>query len=203
MTLTVFGDVVCPFTYAGLVMLRAERDRRRPDLVLRLRAWPLEWINGRPLDPHHVAAEIAGLRPVVPDRFAGFDPATFPRTSLAALALVDVAYERDDALGERVAIAVREAVFEHGIDVGDPATLATLAAAHDLTVPDPDDTVRRVRADHELGQSLGVVGSPHFVTEHGSWFCPILHISQTDGVFTVRIDEPVRAEFLDAVLGPA
>ncbi len=201
MMLTVFGDVLCPFTYAGLEMLRDERAERGVDVPFRMRAWPLEWINGRPLDPGLVEAEVAGLRSVVPDLFTGFRRDTFASTSIAALALVDAAYERGDDVGEAIGFEVREAVFEAGVDIGDPGALAAIATRHGLAVPPTDEAERRVHADHDRGTALGVVGSPHFVTEHGSWFCPLLHISEADGTFTVRIDEPARAAFLAAVFG--
>ncbi len=201
MSITVFGDVVCPFTYAGLVMLRNERAQRGVDVPLRMRAWPLEWINGRPLDPVHVEAEIAGLRSVVSDLFNGFRRDAFATTSIAALALIDVAYEQGDEVGEAVGFEVREALFEDGVDIGDSAALATIAARHHITVPDRAEAELRVNADHDRGTALGVVGSPHFITDQGSWFCPLLHVSQVDGVVTVRIDDPARAQFLAAVFG--
>ena len=46
---------------------------RELDPRLRIRAWPLELINGKPLDPDHIEAEIVALRGSVrPDLFAGF-----------------------------------------------------------------------------------------------------------------------------------
>jgi predicted DsbA family dithiol-disulfide isomerase len=201
--ITVFGDVCCPFTYAGLEMLRNERDGRNPSLVIRVRAWPLEWINGHPLDPDHVAREIEGLRSgPAPDLFAGFDPHAFPATSIPAFGLVQAAGTTDPRLGERAAYAVREAVFEQGLDVSHDAVLDRIA--YDLGIgPRPDLAAceAAVRDDYEAGKSLGVVGSPHFVTRLGSWFCPLLHIEQADGRFTVSVDETRRAEFLQTVFG--
>ena len=73
-TVEVFADVLCPFTHAGLHTLidrRAERGVSEPRL--RIRAWPLEMVNGAPLDPQHIAAEITALRHSVrPDLFAGY-----------------------------------------------------------------------------------------------------------------------------------
>ena len=82
----VFADILCPFTHVGLHTLidrRTERGLIEP--WLRIRAWPLELINGKPLDAHHVAAEITALRASVrPDLFSGFSVDTFPSTSMAA-----------------------------------------------------------------------------------------------------------------------
>ena len=56
-TVEVFADVLCPFTHVGLHTLSDRRGERGLDEPrLRIRAWPLELINGRPLDPHHVEA---------------------------------------------------------------------------------------------------------------------------------------------------
>ena len=58
-TVEVFADVLCPFTHGGLHTLidrRTGRGLTQPRL--RIRARPLELINGRPLDPQHIAAEV-------------------------------------------------------------------------------------------------------------------------------------------------
>ena len=59
----VFADVACPFTHVGL---RRFADRRaelgRHDVTLRVRAWPLEVVNGQPLDPRFIAEEIEDIR---------------------------------------------------------------------------------------------------------------------------------------------
>jgi hypothetical protein len=48
----VFADAGCPFTHVGLRRLVEHRDHAgRDDVVLRVRAWPLELVNGHPLDP--------------------------------------------------------------------------------------------------------------------------------------------------------
>ena len=46
----VFADVTCPFTHVGLKqVVRHVAEMREPvDVVVR--AWPLEWVNGVPLD---------------------------------------------------------------------------------------------------------------------------------------------------------
>src|SRR5437588_5042185 len=87
-----FGDVLCPFTYAGLVHLLDERDRRGVAVSFVVRAWPLELVNDKPFDPAHVAAEIEALRAsVAPQLFGAFDPATFaarfPTSSMPAFAV--------------------------------------------------------------------------------------------------------------------
>lgn len=181
-TVEVFADVLCPFTHAGLHTLidrRAERGVSEPRL--RIRAWPLELVNGAPLDPHHIAAEITALRDSVrPDLFAGFSVESFPQTSMAAFALTAAADRTGDpVIIEEVGMALRHAVFEEGIDIGQPDLVAPIGARFGLEPLDPESTTAAVRADWQEGASRGVVGSPHFFTDDGgSWFCPGLDISR-------------------------
>src|SRR5690242_15296113 len=107
-TVEVFGDVLCPFTYAGLMHVVAARDEGGSPVTFMVRAWPLEIVNGKPLDPRHVAAEIEALRAsVAPERFAAYDPATFatrfPTSAVPAFAVALAANASGDAaLAERV-----------------------------------------------------------------------------------------------------
>ena len=190
-TVEVFADVLCPFTHAGLHTLidrRAERGVSEPRL--RIRAWPLELVNGAPLDPHHIAAEITALRDSVrPDLFAGFSVESFPQTSMAAFALTAAADRTGDpVIIEEVGMALRHAVFEEGIDIGQPDLVAPIAARFGLEPLDRESTTAAVRADWQEGASRGVVGSPHFFTDDGgSWFCPGLDISRDSrGDFVVE-----------------
>lgn len=91
-----FGDVWCPFTHTALRRVVAIQDRDGAGYIVRARAWPLELVNGEPLAVATVSVEIDALRrDVDADAFVGFDPTTFPRTSLPAVALAAVAYEHD------------------------------------------------------------------------------------------------------------
>lgn len=201
-SITVFGDICCPFTYAGLETLRRERDRRSADLRIEVRAWPLELINGVPFDADHVAAEIRALRSgPTPDLFTGFDRRSFPSTSIPAFGLVHHAYETGLGVGEHAAFAVRRAIFERGLDVGRHDVLAEIAVELGIEVPSTEQAETWVRADLAEGRRSGVIGSPHFVTGQGSWFCPLLHIGKENDGFVVTIDTASRIEFLDAVFG--
>lgn len=199
----VFADVLCPFTHVGLRTLvdrRIQRGLAEPRL--RIRAWPLELINGKPLDPHHIAAEISALRGSVrPDLFSGFTVDTFPTTSMAAYALTSAADRTGDpALVEEVGLALRNAVFEEGLNIGRPDVLAPIANRFALEPLDPDATSAAVHADWDEGRSRGVVGSPHFFTaDGGDWFCPSLAISRDDvGNFVVAWKQGTEA-FVDRV----
>ena len=203
-TLEVFADVCCPFTHVGLRRVSAARDARGAQLLLRVRAWPLELVNGRPLDPGHVAVEVDDLRgQVASDLFASFDPQRFPASSIPAFGLTAAAYDRDPELGERTALALRTEMFEHGRDVADPAVLAALAGDLGLVVPPTAEAEARARADWEEGRARGVVGSPFFFVDEGEgWFCPMLDISrQPDGHFRIEPDHGALDHLLARVLG--
>lgn len=191
----VFADVVCPFTHVGLCRLVQRRaELGRDDVRLLVRAWPLELVNGAPMDPVAVEGKIADLRAqVAPDLFTGFRRDAFPATSLPALALTAAAYERSIEAGEAVALEVRRLLFEEGADVADPAVLARVADAHGVEVPQGSTAVERDYAD---GRERGVRGSPHFFPPSGvDVFCPTLDIERVDGHLVVHVD-PARFDEL-------
>jgi predicted DsbA family dithiol-disulfide isomerase len=198
--LEVFADVWCPFTHVGLRRLIEERDRRgRNDVVLRVRAWPLELVNGAPLSVALVAEEVHALRDVVaPDLFRGFNVERFPNTSLPALTLAASAYRRDDRTGERMSLALRTALFEEGRDVSDRAELAAIANAVD---PDPArrDAEPAVYDDWEDGRRREVIGSPHFFFDDHNYFCPTLAIKRVDEHLQIRADPEGFAAFVEGV----
>jgi predicted DsbA family dithiol-disulfide isomerase len=172
----VFADIGCPFTHVGLVRFVTRRaELGRDDVGLRVRAWPLEIVNGTPLDPDFIAEEVDDLRDqVAPDEFRGFDRDAFPSTSLPALALASAAYAVDDATGERVSLALRDLVFEQGVDVADDEVLRRVAQDHGVPIDSLDP--QRVIDEHRDGVRRGVIGSPHFFTPSGDFFCPGLDI---------------------------
>src|SRR5690242_3680214 len=110
----VYADVSCPFTHVGLKSFVARRaDLGRDDVILRVRAWTLEIVNGQPLDPSDVAEEIRAIHDELSSTlFSGFSEHSFPATSLPALALASAAYERDLVTGERVSLELRDLLFE-------------------------------------------------------------------------------------------
>ncbi len=131
----VFADVWCPFAYVGLYLVRRRLDAGAPGLALRSRAWPLELVDGAPMDVAKTARNIADLRGQLGvDLFNGFNPDTFPSTTLPALAVIEAAERSDAALGERAAFRLREALFEDGADIGRPDVVAAVAAELGVTV---------------------------------------------------------------------
>jgi predicted DsbA family dithiol-disulfide isomerase len=201
----VFADIWCPFTHVGLRMAAAQRDRSiRPDTVIVVRAWPLELVNGAPMDAQKTCTNAAALRSqVAPDLFAGLDADHFPTSTLEALALVVRAYRTDPRLGERMSFAVRDALFEQGADISDHVVLAGIAES--LGVPLPDDADRAtVRADWEDGRRRGVVGSPHFFAAGTDMFCPSLQITKDPVTgLAVHADATRLQQFLAQVIPAA
>ena len=57
-----------------------------------------------------------------------------------------------------------------------------------------------VEAGWEAGKERGVVGSPHFFTPSGDFFCPVLDIKRVDGQLAIKPDIPAFEEFVAACL---
>ncbi len=194
----VYADVWCPFAHVGLHCVAERRSAlRREDVLLHIRAWPLELVNGTPLDPDLTASHVRELRSqVAPHLFAHFDPNHFPSTSLPALAYVHAAYRQDPKTGETMSFALRDALFEEGLDISRPGVLADVAASLNVAPYGAADD-EAVRKDWEDGVRRGVKGSPHFYCGDFDAFCPSLDISRTtDGELTVRNDTAVLNSFL-------
>lgn len=205
----VFADVVCPFAHVGLRRWVDRRDELgRTDVRLRVRAWPLELINGAPMDPEAVAGKAEDLRTqVAPNLFGGFTPAAFPGSSLPALALTHAAYRHSLEAGERTALRLRQLTFDEGVDVSKPEVIDQVIDELDLPIPDisDDDSVTK---DWDEGRQRGVVGSPHFFTpDGGAVFCPTLDIRRVDGDgaagghLAVHFDESAFAHLIAACFG--
>jgi predicted DsbA family dithiol-disulfide isomerase len=199
----VFADVCCPFTHVGLRRFVERRAAAgRADVGLRVRAWPLEVVNGQPLDAAFIGEEVDEIRlQVAPTLFAGFSPRTFPASSLPALALAAAAYRSGDAVGEAVSLRLRDLLFEQGVDIADGDVL--LGVAKEFGVTTGDEDVAAIAADHADGVRRGVVGSPHFFTPSGGFFCPALDISRdADGHLHIVADLASFEEMLAAAFGP-
>lgn len=204
----VFADIWCPFAHVGLRAIEEQRARTgRTDVAIWARAWPLELVNGLPLDPAVTKAHADDLREqVAPDLFRHLEVDRFPSSTLEALALANRAYRTDLQVGERVSFALRDALFEEGRDISDPVTLEELA--RDLGVVMPDEADRAdVVADWHEGGRRGVLGSPHFFCGDTDLFCPSLDITK-DSVegMTIIKDASRLTEFLGRCLarpGPA
>ncbi len=199
----VFADIGCPFTHVGLRRFVEVRARAgREDVNLLVRSWPLELVNGAPLDAHFIAEEVDDLRrQIAPDLFGGFREDTFPATSVPALALAAAAYRQGLDVGEQVSLELRDLVFEQGVDVAEGDVLAAVADRHGVVRALDHDAVL---ADLDEGKRRSVTGSPHFFTASGGFFCPALDIHRgTDGHLQIAFDPDGFDQFIAAALAPA
>ena len=107
----VFADIWCPFAHVGLRAIEEQRALSgRSDVAIWVRAWPLELVNGVPLDATVTWEHAEDLRDqVAPDLFSHLDVDRFPTSTLDALALANRAYRTDLQVGERVSFALRDA----------------------------------------------------------------------------------------------
>jgi len=199
-TIEVFADITCPFTHVGLKRVVARLASLGGDSKIIVRAWPLEWVNGVPLDADAVAMK-AG---VMTDQmgvtdFNGFDRAQWPESTIPALNLAAAAYEKDHNTGLAASLKLRALVFEQGMKVDDPKTLGGLAQELGIadwaysTEPSP-----QVQADYDDGTKRKVRGSPDFWVGPDEFFCPSLTIGHDDdGALTSEFDPEGLDRFIE------
>jgi 2-hydroxychromene-2-carboxylate isomerase len=199
----VFADIWCPFTHVGLKLVAGELgDRGRQDVTIRVRSWPLEWVNGRPMDPHATLDHVNELRDQTStELFVGFDASSFPHSTVPVLALVARAYTADLKLGQAVSFEVRDWLFERGLDVSEPDAVAAIASSFGLGPPEPDDYATVV-SEWKEGRRRQVAGSPHFFCAGANVFCPSLQISKDPhgGRRTIQTNLSRLQGFLDRCL---
>ena len=201
-TVEVYADITCPFTHVGLKrVVQHVNDMSEPAEVI-VRAWPLEWVNGTPLDVDAVLVKAAALSEQLGiDDFSGLRADAWPSSTIPALNLAAAAYERDAATGLAVSLDLRAALFERGEDIGDTDVLAHISALHDLPAP-PTETSSAVQDDYDGGLARGVKGSPHFFVASDDFFCPALDLGHdTDGHLTARFDADMLADFFARIDG--
>lgn len=188
-TVEVFADICCPFTHVGLRLVTNQLARLDTVIECRVRAWPLEWVNGEPMTGEAVAEKVAVLRDELGSMyFEGFDADEFPTTTVPAMSLASVAYERDMETGLAVSLEVRDALFERGLDVSKPDVLEAIAQVHGLEAW-VAGAMAGVEADYEAGKARGVTGSPHFFAGDREFFCPTLDLARDDeGALHAAID---------------
>ncbi len=198
--LEVFADITCPFTHAGLRKVVSELAEVGGGVEVVVRAWPLEWVNGVPLEAGPVRAKITALHDQLgTGDFEGFREEAWPTTTIPALNLAAAAFDIDASTGLAVSLALREAVFEEGKDVSDSAVLAEIANQFGLAPPSAE-ACSRVTADYEDGQRRGVRGSPDFWLGDEEFFCPALTLGHDDDGLTAEFDTEGLGRFMEQVL---
>jgi predicted DsbA family dithiol-disulfide isomerase len=197
--LEVFADITCPFTHVGLKKVVKELTDVDGDVEIVIRAWPLEWVNGAPLGAAAVEAKITALQlQLGTDDFNNFCGDVWPTTTIPALNLAAAASDIDVSTGLAVSLALREALFEEGLDVGDLAVLSSVAKRFGLEPPSIEVDAR-VQADYAEGQRRGVRGSPDFWLGDEAFFCPALTLGHDDEGLTAEFDTEGFRDFLDQV----
>ena len=58
----VYADIWCPFAHVGIRRVTDRRDALGVDTRLRVRAWPLELVNGKPMDAAFIGEEVVEIR---------------------------------------------------------------------------------------------------------------------------------------------
>lgn len=194
----VFADITCPFAHVGLKRVAAHVAPRRDPVDVYVRAWPLEWVNGAPLDVEGVRTKARALTEQLGiDDFSGLRADRWPDTTIPALELSSVAYRSGPDIGLAVSLAVRAALFEHGQDIGDPDVLAMIAAQHGITPGDLAAARPLIEAEYDDGRRRGVSGSPHFWIGQDGFFCPSLVLDRdTEGHLVAHFDADGLAKFL-------
>jgi 2-hydroxychromene-2-carboxylate isomerase len=116
------------------------------------------------------------------------------------MALAAIAYQASPRAGEAVSLELRDLLFEQGVDVASGEVLADVAGRHGLALaPGALDDRSKVEADHAEGVARGVVGSPHFFTPAGGFFCPALDVRRDgQGHLRIHADPEGFEAFLDA-----
>lgn len=200
MALEVYADITCPFAHVGLHEVRSHVATMRDPIDVVVRAWPLEWVNGAPLDVAAVATKATALREQLGvDHFGALRAEAWPTSTVPALDLAAAAYERDATTGFAVSLELRAALFEDGLDIGDLDVLGAIAARHGLQPP-PREPTAAVLEDYASGQRRGVQGSPHYFVGDDDFFCPSLDLGHDDeGHLTARFDRNMLAEFFDRI----
>ena len=196
----VFADITCPFTHAGLKRVVAQLAPLEGKTQIVVRAWPLEWVNGAPLEAGPVAEKIEALeKQLNVDDFNGFRAETWPSTTIPALNLAAAASRVDDETGLRVSLALRSALFEQGLDVSDLDVLSRIATEYGLEAPGIEPH-SQVEADYAEGQRRGVRGSPDFWVGSDEFFCPALNLGHDDsGALLAEFDPAGLDRFIEAV----
>ncbi len=197
----VFADITCPFTHVGLSMVADKLSRSEVETNLRVRSWPLEWVNGSSLKAGPVMAKAEILRSELGiEQFAGINPGAWPTTTIPALNLAAAANEIDVRVGLAVNLELRDALFERGQDISDPTVLRGIALAHDIPMTDREPSAS-VLGDYEDGKRRHVKGSPDFFAGDDEFFCPTLELGHDDsGQLTAQFDIAGLEDFISKTM---
>jgi predicted DsbA family dithiol-disulfide isomerase len=209
----IYSDLRCPWAFIAIRRLLDAVDRKGVDSELSIdhRWFPLD-DEAIPADPDALDRELEPLRGLAVDvgwhRWAGSDD-RFPVSSELAAAWVQGAKRDSPGASVHLDLALRQALFTDGRDIGSEAVIEEVAGSiSGLDV----DTVRaevasgRATAElerhAELATSELVPASPTIVlTDGASWTNPGIEFHADDGVPVIDADDPaVYDRTVDAYL---
>lgn len=180
-TVVVFADIGCPWAHAAVHRFYETRARLGlEEIVLDVRAFPLEVFNSRPTPKRTLDAEIpvaGGLSPDAGWQLWARQPFEYAVTTLPAMESVYAAKVQSVRGAETLDRLLRKAFF------GESRTISMRHVILDVarSVPELDldrlakdldsGTFRRnLFDDFELAKTSAVKGSPHFFAPDGSDF---------------------------------
>jgi predicted DsbA family dithiol-disulfide isomerase len=176
MAITVWSDIACPWATLTVWRLHARRAALGLDVPIEHRAFPLELFNERPHNRALLDAEIEVLAPLAPD--AGWRPwsrnaSAYPVSTLLALEAVQAAKAQGPGAGERLDLALRQALFRDSRCVTLRHEVLNAAEAAGLDVPalasalDAGTYRSAVVADWRAAADGAAKGSPHVFAPDG------------------------------------
>jgi predicted DsbA family dithiol-disulfide isomerase len=122
------GEYYCPWTYIAVVRLRRVMPSLADRLTLRLRAYPLELIDGFAA-PRDVLAQEWWLAAIQEPHaaFAAHSGADWPTTTMPAFEAAWCAARQGDEVGADFDLRVRRAFFAEGRDIGSREVMREIA----------------------------------------------------------------------------
>jgi predicted DsbA family dithiol-disulfide isomerase len=177
---TIWSDVHCPWATTAIHRLRRARERDGLDVEFRLRAWPLELVNGEVDGRDALLLEVGVLSTYEPEIFSAYQNDAWPSTFLPAHELVAAARRvHGPRTAEDVDYALRLSFFRDSVDIslrpgleralqlaagfGSDLDAQAVLAEWDCGGPRAD-----VLADFRESKDAGVQGSPHVFWPDGS-----------------------------------
>ncbi len=182
-TIELWGDIGCPWASLAVFRLRAARERLGllDEVVVDLRAWPLELINGRSTPKRAIDAETAVIGSHEPalgwSAWRGPD-SRYPVSTLLALEAVQAC--KDDAVGGLAAsaeldLALRRAFYADSRCISRHDVIIDVAAGcdgvdHDALADRLENGVARgsVFGQWRASEARGVQSSPHVFLPDGT-----------------------------------
>ena len=207
-TLVLYGDLTCPWATLAVERFWRAREQAGSDVLLDVRCFPLELINGEPTRKRHLDRELGAIAATEPT--LGWlpwtaDESTWPGTVLLGLEAVQAA--KDDAVGGLLASgeldrALRRAMYVDSRPIGLHTEIVEIARSCPAVDADALENLlvrgvarASVFAQEKDRERYGVKGSPHvFLPDGTDVHNPGVELGSTaaggKGWITVASDDP-------------